>query len=132
MNSLSQSRKKLLVQMGIICLGGAALAFILFRFPPDQTRFYPKCLLYATTGLQCPGCGGLRAAHHLLHGHFNTAFHYNPLLILLMPFFAFFAAAFIYARWRGAPVRHPFRHVAWVWILVATILVFSVLRNVAA
>src|SRR3954447_18898076 len=132
MNKLSQAQQKLLKQMALIVFLAAAFALVLFRFPPDHTRFYPKCLLYATTGLQCPGCGGLRAAHHLLHGHWAVALHYNPLLICLIPVFLFIGACYVLGEWRGQPVPHPFRNRFWVWLLVGTILVFSVVRNFPA
>ena len=131
MNRLTTAQKKLLVRMGLLALMSAAVALVLYKFPPDHTRFYPRCLLYATTGLQCPGCGGLRAAHHLLHGHLAIAFHYNPLLILLLPVFGILGSCYVYARWRDRPVWPALSNPAWVWILVGGILVFSVVRNLA-
>ncbi|HUR44257.1 MAG TPA: DUF2752 domain-containing protein [Candidatus Saccharimonadales bacterium] len=116
--------------MGALFFIGILAGLVLFFFPPETTRYYPKCLLYATTGLQCPGCGGLRAAHHFLHGHFATAFRYNPLVFVLIPLFAFFSFCYIYLRWTGRAVRHPFKSPAWVWVLVGGILLFSLLRNI--
>ena len=72
-------------------LSGAALLGVLgvlWAAEPHGQVWYPRCLLYAATGLQCPGCGGLRAAHALLHGDLAAAWHLNPLLICLLPVFA--------------------------------------------
>jgi O-antigen ligase len=67
-------------------VAGLCLAvFVLYFFPPAETRFYPRCIFHAVTGLECPGCGSLRAAHSVLHGDFAMAFRLNPLLFILLP-----------------------------------------------
>jgi hypothetical protein len=71
---------------------GASVA-VLYRFNPLQVHFYPRCPLYAMTGIYCPGCGALRAGHALLHGHFLTALDYNALLVFAAPFLAWALAA---------------------------------------
>jgi hypothetical protein len=54
---------------------------LLFFFNPAETRFYPRCMMKAVSGLDCPGCGGLRATHQLLHGNVREAFALNPLFM---------------------------------------------------
>ena len=39
------------------------------------------CLFHLFTGLYCPGCGGTRAAIHLLHGHIAASFQYHPFVL---------------------------------------------------
>src|SRR5437764_764257 len=88
-------------------LGAGVLAcLILFYFPPEKTPIYPRCMLYTLTGLQCPGCGGLRAAHHLLHGHIRTAFHYNPLLFVLLPVLGAIPLSYVYRTQTGHHLPH--------------------------
>jgi hypothetical protein len=58
--------------------------WVVYRFPPATTSWYPRCVFHALTGLDCPGCGGTRAVHQLLHGHFADAFALNPLLFLFL------------------------------------------------
>ncbi|HEX5221122.1 MAG TPA: DUF2752 domain-containing protein [Verrucomicrobiae bacterium] len=100
-----------------------------FFFDPARSSFYPVCMFHKLTGLNCPGCGGLRALHQLTHGNFVTAFHYNPLLMVLLPFITF-----ITLRWqirgREAFVGNTvlFRPAA-LWLLLAVTLLFTVLRN---
>lgn len=48
-----------------------------------------QCTFYQVTGLQCPGCGGQRALHYLLHGNFATALRYNALFVIFIPFFIY-------------------------------------------
>jgi hypothetical protein len=59
----------------------AAAAFIiglLYAYDPATTAWFPSCPFRALTGLLCPLCGSLRAAHALLHGHLVEAFLLNP------------------------------------------------------
>jgi hypothetical protein len=67
------------------------LLWTLFRFNPAGNGLYPQCTLYRMTGLLCPGCGGLRASHQLLHGHLREAFALNPLAIAGLPLAIWFA-----------------------------------------
>lgn len=58
----------------------SALTF-LYSFDPALTAggLLPPCPFRLVTGLLCPLCGTLRAAHALLHGHLAAASHYNTL-----------------------------------------------------
>lgn len=101
---------------------------VLFQFNPSKTSFYPLCVFHRMTGLQCPGCGGLRATHHLLHGDVLTAFRFNPLVVLALPLGAWFA----WRRWRRGANAPNFSHRAvavWAWVLFAVIVLFWIARN---
>lgn len=58
----------------------AVVLVVLYFFNPETTAFYPVCPLTRWAGMQCGSCGGLRATHHLLHGNFALAWHYNPMI----------------------------------------------------
>lgn len=45
-----------------------------------------QCSILYITGLQCPGCGGQRALHYLLHGDVLMALRYNVLFVIGVPF----------------------------------------------
>ena len=101
---------------------------VLFLFNPAQTSFYPLCVFHRMTGLQCPGCGGLRATHHLLHGDIVTAFRFNPLVVLALPLGAWLA----WRRWRrvaNAPTLSHRAIAVWAWFLFAVIVLFWIVRN---
>ena len=108
-----------LVIWGVVLLGGCVL---LFYFNPAQHGFYPRCAFYQMTGLQCPGCGGLRAAHQLLHGHVLEALRLNALAVLALPL----AAWVLWRNWArgGAVVR-----ARWVWLCLVGLLLFGAVRN---
>jgi len=89
---------------------------ILFLFDPAHYSFYPTCYFHLLTGLYCPGCGGLRATHQLLHGNFAAAARLNLLVLLLPP------AATLWRVRRIRPV--------WIWMVLVTGALFTVARNV--
>ena len=102
---------------------------IFFFFDPVRSSFYPACQFHKLTGLNCPGCGGLRALHYLTHGDFLTAFRCNPLFIALLPFIAFLSLRwFKYGR-RAFEANSIFFQPVTLWTLLAVTLVFTILRN---
>lgn len=105
----------------------AALA-LLFFFDPARSRFYPKCMFHELTGLQCPGCGSLRALHALLHGQVRRAFAFNPLLFVV----AFFGA-YLVLRKKLRPDRpDPLANRLVWWGGPILIVLFWILRNLPA
>ena len=104
------------------------LAAVFFIFDPAQGGFYPTCMFHKLTGLNCPGCGSLRALHHLTHGEFIAAFHCNPLLMILLPLAAFSGLRRL-QRGRGAFGNDSFLRPATAYTLLAVTIVFTVLRN---
>ena len=112
-----------------ILLGISLAAAVLFLFDPAQNGFYPRCWLHATTGLNCSGCGALRAAHQLLHGHVREAFALNPLLVLMLPLSLWMVVQYMLRTLTGRTRKFPFAHPAWAWVLLAVVIVFGICRN---
>jgi hypothetical protein len=113
-----------------LALGFALLVVlaVLFSFNPAHHSFYPFCAFHRVTGWQCPGCGGLRAVHHLLHGEVMTAFRFNQLVVLATPFAVWFAVR----RWLRGPSAGKISLRAqsrWAWIALAVLVVFWIVRN---
>ena len=108
----------------------AACVVVLYVFAPGESRLYPRCWFYMLTGLQCPGCGGLRAVHQLLHGNVAAAFRYNPLVLLLIPGLAAWGGAWL-VRHAGGPDWVAFlRRPVFLWVLLAVVIAFGIFRNV--
>jgi hypothetical protein len=107
-----------------------AVAFTLVAMrDPHEAGSYPLCPTLHLTGLLCPGCGGLRAAHDLVHGDVAAALHQNALLVLGLPVFVALWVRWTVRRARGADALiAPFRTRTWV-VLLALALAFSVVRN---
>lgn len=80
---MSFGRKRIAVGLGAAA-GLLALA-VVCAYSPAEVGFYPDCVWRMATGLYCPGCGGLRALHELLHGRIGAAVSYNALLTIIAP-----------------------------------------------
>jgi hypothetical protein len=106
---------------------GALLVFALFD--PEQYRFFPRCVFHELTGLNCPGCGGLRALHHLLHGELALALRYNLLFVALLPLGAWTACCWIVRLAFRRELPDVFAHHYWPWVLVVAVIGFGILRN---
>ena len=105
---------------------------MLYAFSPAESGFFPRCWFYTLTGWQCPGCGGLRAAHQFLHGNFIEAFHHNPMLFVLAPGVAVWTVLEGVRRLSGRDFAAPFRRPVWIWLLVGGMVAFGILRNVTS
>lgn len=106
----------------------AATGGALYLVDPARHEVYP-CLLHSTTGLLCPGCGGLRATHQLLHGHLAAAWTLNPLAVLLVPFYAVLACHVVLGLVRGRGLQCVAPRPVVIWSGFAGIILFGILRN---
>ena len=110
------------------CLAaGFAAALVLFWFDPSRVPIYPVCQFHKLTGLDCPGCGSLRALHELSRGHWMAAVHLNLFLVLSLPVFAWVGIRYVRHEIKGEPavIIRPF----WLWLYLAVWLLFGVLRD---
>ena len=80
-----QQMKKMLLVATIAALS-IFFIYILYKYNPSTSGFYPPCPTKYLLGVECPGCGSLRASHALLHGRIAEAWHLNPMLLLAIPF----------------------------------------------
>lgn len=101
---------------------------VLWHFDPARYGLYPRCTFHEVTGWQCPGCGGLRATHALLHGRWGESWRYNPIPLLALPLLLVSAATLGWYRLRGREV--PWNRVSvLVRIAMAALVLFGLLRN---
>jgi len=119
-----------------LLLGVAALAaavYVVYTHDPADGGYYPVCVFHKLTGLDCPGCGTLRAVHQLLHGHLLAALRLNALSVCMLPVLVVVIARNSLAAWQGTAARWPrprWVPAGWRWWLVGLIIAFGVLRNV--
>ena len=114
-----------------VACGGLVVA-LLRVFDPATAWFYPPCPFHALTGYLCPGCGTLRALHQLLNGHVATALRLNPLMMLLLPYAAYEGASGALETACGRRLPRVFLRPTLIWILLAVIVLFWILRNIPA
>ncbi len=115
-------RRRLWAVLGLAILVAAG-ALLLFLQRPQGQFFYPRCTFHSLTGWLCPGCGGLRAAHELLHGRPLAAARGNALFVVLVPLAVTWWGS---RRWRRQPVTLSPRA---VWLGFLVIVAFTFLRN---
>jgi hypothetical protein len=101
-------------------------AFYFFWNPAENT-FLPSCPFKNLTNLYCPGCGGQRAFHALLHGNFIEAFHDNLLIFIAIPI-AFYK---IIPQLNGSASKDVFiLNSKGIWIFLSLLTVFALIRNI--
>jgi hypothetical protein len=95
-------------------VGSAGVALPLatvWLLDPNVEGHYPRCPIRSVVGVDCPGCGSLRAMHDLAHGDFLGALDHNAMLVLFLPVLGLELGRWIASRpatplmrWRRAPM----------------------------
>jgi hypothetical protein len=111
----------------IALLGALA---VVYKFPPAENTFYPRCLFYAATHWLCPGCGSTRALHALLHLDVRSALHYNALFTLVAPVVFVWLGFCCYRVVRYDRLPQPTIPRELTVCMVAVVLLFTVARNI--
>lgn len=119
----------------LITIGSLSAATLALHLrDPHQHGAWGLCPLYATTGIYCPACGGLRAVNDLTDGHVGAALSSNLLATVGIPIATVWLVLWFVARWRGTAVpRLPAAArtaLAWTGALLA--LGFTIARNTPA
>lgn len=111
-------------------LAGVALALVVLRvFSPAQYSFYPRCPILEYLHLECPGCGATRALAALLHGRLAVAFHFNALVVLLLPVAAAYAILCYYRFLQRRALRWPRTPPIAIYFACIAAIVFTIVRN---
>ena len=122
-------RRRAHIALAAVVSATAAIAAVLYRFPPETSSFYPQCPFHALTGLLCPGCGATRALAALVHGNLADAMHWNGLIVLLLPVVALYGAIAYRRVVAGNVVAWPRISNVTVFALLAVTMSFGVGRN---
>ena len=118
------------VKTFLILMSGISCLVFFYIFNPSTLHFFPPCPFHKLTGLHCPGCGSLRAMHHLLHGHPIEAFGLNPLMVLALPFIGFSFVMYFFHRILGKSLSKIFIPASYIWIFLWVVISFWILRNI--
>ncbi len=109
----------------------ACAAVFLRTHDPVTTSLLPPCPTHRFLGLYCPGCGSLRALHHVLNGQFTEAWRFNPAMMALgLPVAVAYIAFLLWMALRGrrTPVVRLPRMTGWA--VLAALVLYGVLRNI--
>jgi hypothetical protein len=124
-NKLKKNKFKYFVMLFF----GMGLLFIYSTINPTNVNFLPKCPLYVTTGIYCPGCGSQRATHYLLNLNFIGVVKQNVLYILglcvIVYHFLIIAINAVLKKRIYNYIYHPKTPL----IILIIVLLFWVLRN---
>jgi hypothetical protein len=120
-----------LTASAVVALAAGGLS-VVYLLDPGTSDLYPPCPFLALTGFYCPGCGTLRALHQLSLGHPVAALDLNPLMVLLLPFVAYFLASHAVLALTGRPLKKIFVRPELIWALLGLVLVYWLLRNLPA
>jgi len=115
------SRRRCTVLVGGALLVGV-LGYVGVVDPHNPHTVFPVCLFKMLTGWDCPGCGGLRMTHDVLHGDLAAAVADNVFLLVGAPVLALW----MLARRRGRAAAPPIPSIVAVVVVTA---VWTVLRN---
>jgi hypothetical protein len=110
--------------LGTGVLFAGALTYIGLADPHRPGFFAPPCPFLHLTGWLCPGCGGLRMTHDLLHGDVAAAVADNVFLLVGLPLLA----VWVLLRRRQ---RKPVMPMPAVVVLVVAAVAWTVVRNTA-
>ena len=109
--------------MSAVALGYVAV------IDPNKPNLVPGCAFKALTGLDCPGCGGTRAVHALLHGDIANAINHNVLAVIAI------VVGVIWLAWNSIAPRFGRSRIRftlttrWGIGLVIAVSAFWLLRN---
>lgn len=112
--------KELKIAIASLFIG---VLLLFFLFDPSDFSFFPSCYFKTFTGFDCPGCGGQRALHDLLHLRFAEAVDHNLLMVAGSPVLGFVALnAFFFEK-------KKFFTPKFLWGICAIVLTFWIVRN---
>lgn len=87
-NPLLQNSSARYSVLATAALGAGALAYIGLADPHRPGFLFPPCPFKAITGWNCPGCGGIRMTHDLLHADVGSALVDNAFALIVLPLLA--------------------------------------------
>lgn len=86
----------------------------------------------AAVGIDCPGCGGMRAVHDLTHLRLAEAASSNLALVVALPVVVLLLLRWTADRWRGAERGSSVLTTPLLTVAAVLVVVFAVLRNLPA
>lgn len=119
--------RRLAVPAGVLAAVSGGFAYVA-AVDPNEAGHYPLCPLRYFTGVYCPGCGGLRGAYALAHGHLRTALECNAPAVAGYAVLAVVWVVWVVRAVRGRPFEPALRP-GHRWAIGALMVAFTVVRN---
>ena len=114
---LQVSKKFIII---VIIMGLTGFLILLASIDSVNYMALPKCPIKLITGIDCPSCGGTRALHSLLHGHFLQALSYNYFLVIGIPYFLMAAIVSFVPFFKDTIIRKIIlgKHAAIIYVIL--------------
>ncbi|KAA1429468.1 DUF2752 domain-containing protein [Nocardioides antri] len=131
--SLPGSRWRRMAPPALVAGTLAAATIALHVRDPHAEGSWGACPTKAFFGIDCPGCGGLRAVNDLTNLQLVDAGSSNLLFVASLPVIAYVFARWSIGRWTGRS-WDPSHQSLTVWsvLLVVVMIAFTILRNMPA
>jgi len=116
----------------LLTAAGVGVLTVALHFrDPHTSGSWGLCPFKLFTGLDCPGCGGLRAVNDLTNGDVSAAASSNLLFVLMVPVLVLCWLRWAQQAWTGTPAHKPAPGRARVLAIGLGVLalVFWVVRN---
>lgn len=129
MQLMCKTKKQRAIKVIIEIFSVLAIGVLYYAFIKIVGKAIP-CIFNVITGWYCPGCGATRMCLALLRFDFKAAFHYNPVLLIILPFLLeiYISNRINYVK-TGENINSKLEDILLIVILIA-LLVFCVIRNV--
>ncbi len=118
------------VATGTTAVTCAGLAGYLYLVDPNNpTNAYPQCPLKQLTGIDCPGCGGLRATNSMVHGDIAGVIDHNILALVIVPLIAYLITRWVlglFGKQLPALRLPPWSR----YVIPVVVIAFTVVRNI--
>jgi len=125
--------RRRITRWGTLIAASAGAGLIALWAVDPRELAWPMCSFHTMTGWHCPGCGGLRATHDLLHGRLLWALRDNAFWVLSLPLLLYAAGSQLRRTLRGRPLPGDLASKPWFYVTIAVLgVVFAVLRNIPA
>jgi hypothetical protein len=115
----------------VVGLGFVISLVVLFFINPADSGVFPDCPSRVFFGVDCPGCGGLRGTHSLLHGDVSMAINQNVLLLGAYPMAVSLWFLWIVQVWKQHDLLTIFRPYSRVIVGAGLFILigFTIVRN---
>ena len=110
----------------VLAVLAVAITAFYFFWNPGEIAFLPPCPFKQITSFYCPGCGGQRAFHQILHGNFEEAFNDNFLIFIFLPFLVL---KIIDEFNETTFSRFFLLNKNGIWIFLGFLILFTIIRN---
>lgn len=110
------------------------LSIMLLAIAPWLSERMPSCLFHEKTGLFCPGCGATRSALALSNGDWFGAMRNNVLFVSSLGFSGvWILVSAVSEKFPEVKILRVFRfRLRFLWWILATLIAFTLLRNIPA